>query len=61
MALIKTVSRHTLGLIMVCLSAILWSSAGFFVRMIDMNTWVMVAWRSLFAFLSLILLFAWGR
>jgi len=60
MPLIKTVSRHTLGLIMVCLSAILWSSAGFFVRMIDMNTWAMVAWRSLFAFLSLILLLAWG-
>lgn len=56
----KTFSRHTLGLIMVCLSAILWSSAGFFVRMLDMNTWAMVAWRSLFAFLSLIFLLAWG-
>lgn len=60
MSLIKAISRHTLGLIMVCLSAMLWSSAGFFVRMLDMNTWAMVAWRSLFAFLSLILLLAWG-
>ncbi|WP_309546328.1 DMT family transporter [Pantoea ananatis] len=56
----KNVSRHTLGLIMVCLSAILWSSAGFFVRMLDMNTWAMVAWRSLFAFMSLTVLLAWS-
>lgn len=60
MPLFKTVSRHVRGLMMVCLSAILWSSAGFFVRMLDMNTWAMVAWRSLFAFVSLILLLAWG-
>lgn len=60
MPLIKTASRHTAGLIMVCLSAIMWSSAGFFVRMLDMNPWAMVAWRSLFAFLSLVLLLAWG-
>lgn len=53
---VKTASRHALGLIMVFLSAIMWSSAGFFVRMLDMNTWAMVAWRSLFAFLSLVLL-----
>lgn len=60
MPLIKIASRHTPGLIMVCLSAIMWSSAGFFVRMLDMNTWAMVAWRSLFAFLSLVLLLTWG-
>ncbi|KGT87758.1 permease [Enterobacter cancerogenus] len=56
----KRVSRQTLGLIMVCLSAILWSSAGLFVRMLDMNTWAIVAWRSLFAFMSLTVLLAWG-
>ncbi|MGX9311925.1 DMT family transporter [Pantoea ananatis] len=56
----RNVSRNTLGLIMVCLSAILWSSAGFFVRMLDMNTWAMVAWRSLFAFMSLTVLLAWS-
>ncbi|MDK2632205.1 DMT family transporter [Pantoea stewartii subsp. indologenes] len=60
MSLFKTASRHSLGISMVCLSAVMWSSAGFFVRMLDMNTWAMVAWRSLFAFLSLVLLLALG-
>ncbi|WBV23243.1 DMT family transporter [Pantoea piersonii] len=60
MPLFNTASRHALGLTMVFLSAIMWSSAGVFVRMLDMNTWAMVAWRSLFAFLSLTLLLACG-
>lgn len=54
----KAVTQRASGLVMVLLSAILWSTAGIFVRQLDMNTWAMVAWRSLFAFVSLGLLLA---
>ncbi len=56
----KAVGQHASGLTMVLSSAVLWSTAGIFVRQLDMNTWAMVAWRSLFAFLSLSLLLAVG-
>ena len=45
-------SRRT-GIILVAVSAILWSTAGLFVRMADLDTWTIVAWRSLFSFLTL--------
>ena len=41
------------GLFLVALSAILWSTAGLFVRMADLDTWTIVAWRSVFSFLTL--------
>jgi len=56
----KAATQHASGLIMVFSSAVLWSTAGIFVRQLDMNTWAMVAWRSLFAFLSLGLLLTAG-
>lgn len=37
------------GFILVALSAVLWSTAGMFVRMADLDTWTIIAWRSLFA------------
>jgi len=45
-------TRHR-GLMMVTLAAILWSTAGLFVRLIDLDVWTTLAWRSLFAALSL--------
>ena len=41
------------GIGLVALSAVLWSTAGLFVRMANVDTWTMVAWRSAFAFLVL--------
>ena len=41
------------GIILVAISAVLWSTAGLFVRMADLDTWTIVAWRSGFAFLTL--------
>ena len=41
------------GIILVVLSAVLWSTAGLFVRMADLDTWTIVAWRSVFSFLTL--------
>lgn len=41
------------GIYLVAASAVLWSTAGLFVRMADMDMWSMVAWRSAFTFLAL--------
>jgi drug/metabolite transporter (DMT)-like permease len=45
-------TRH-IGLVVVLVSTVLWSTAGLFVRMADLDTWSIVAWRSIFAFLTL--------
>jgi drug/metabolite transporter (DMT)-like permease len=41
------------GILLVLASAILWSTAGVFVRMAELDIWSIVAWRSLFAALAL--------
>jgi len=45
------------GLALVTIAAILWSTAGLFVRVLDLDVWTILVWRSLFAALSLGLLF----
>jgi drug/metabolite transporter (DMT)-like permease len=42
-----------IGIYLVIASAVLWSTAGLFVRMADMDLWSMVAWRSAFSFITL--------
>lgn len=44
--------RHA-GLAIVLVSTVLWSTAGLFVRMADLDTWSILLWRSLFACLTL--------
>lgn len=46
-------TARRLGIQLVLASAVLWSTAGLFVRMADMDLWSMVGWRSIFAFLVL--------
>ncbi len=46
-------SGRLAGVIMVIASAILWSTAGLFVRMADLDTWSIVFWRSGFSFATL--------
>ncbi|MDE1158169.1 MAG: DMT family transporter [Neorhizobium sp.] len=41
------------GIYLVIASAVLWSTAGLFVRMADMDVWSMAGWRSGFSFLTL--------
>lgn len=41
------------GIILIAISAVLWSTAGLFVRMADLDTWTIVTWRSVFSFLTL--------
>ncbi|NSZ77095.1 DMT family transporter [Agrobacterium tumefaciens] len=42
-----------IGIYMVIASAVMWSTAGLFVRMADMDVWSMVAWRSGFSVITL--------
>ncbi len=52
------------GIALVAGSAVLWSTAGLFVRMADLDTWSLVAWRSVFSFVTLgtvVLIQARGR
>lgn len=42
-----------LGILLVLASAVMWSTAGLFVRMADLDVWSMVGWRSLFSALVL--------
>jgi len=44
---------HAYGMMLVATAAILWSTAGLFVRLLDLDVWTMLAWRSVFAALSL--------
>ena len=53
-------SKRVLGIALVALGSVFWSTAGLFVRLLDMDIWTMMVWRSLFAALSLGLIFV-GR
>lgn len=46
-------ASRTYGLVLVTMSAVLWSTAGPFVRMANLESWTLIGWRSLFAFLTL--------
>lgn len=46
------------GMALVAAAAVLWSTAGLFVRLLDLDVWTVLAWRSLFAALSLATVFA---
>lgn len=41
------------GFAMVLIGTVLWSTAGFFVRLAEMDSWSIVLWRSLFAAIAL--------
>jgi drug/metabolite transporter (DMT)-like permease len=47
-------ASRTYGLLLVTLSAVLWSTAGPFIRMANLESWTLIGWRSLFAFLTLV-------
>jgi drug/metabolite transporter (DMT)-like permease len=41
--------RHTQGILLILLSAVAYSSAGYFTRLIHLDAWTMLFWRGLFA------------
>ena len=52
--MIRAMSRHAQGLLLITLSAIAFSSAGFFTRLIRLDVWTMLFWRGLFAGLMIL-------
>ena len=47
------VGSRSYGAALVAAAAVLWSTGGLFVRALDLDLWTMLAWRALFAALSL--------
>jgi drug/metabolite transporter (DMT)-like permease len=47
-------ASRTYGILLVTMSAMLWSTAGPFVRLANLESWTLIGWRSLFAFLTLL-------
>jgi drug/metabolite transporter (DMT)-like permease len=47
-------ASRTYGILLVTMSAILWSTAGPFVRMANLESWTLIGWRSLFSFVTLL-------
>ena len=45
---VNSPTQHRLGLVLVTLSALAWSMAGYFTRLIHLDSWTMIAWRGLF-------------
>jgi drug/metabolite transporter (DMT)-like permease len=48
-------SRHRLGFTLVTASAVAWSTAGLFTRLIPSDSWTLLAWRGIFGALGLAL------
>jgi drug/metabolite transporter (DMT)-like permease len=47
-------ASRTYGILLVTISAILWSTAGPLVRMANLESWTLIGWRSIFSFLTLL-------
>jgi drug/metabolite transporter (DMT)-like permease len=48
-------SEYRLGLVLVTASAMAWSTAGFFTRLISLDSWTMLAWRGIFGAIGIAL------
>ena len=48
------VRAHRVGVILVTTAALIWSTAGFFTRLISADTWTLLFWRSVFGALFLL-------
>jgi drug/metabolite transporter (DMT)-like permease len=54
-----TMASRTYGILLVTMSAMLWSTAGPFVRMANLDSWTLIGWRSLFSFVTLLVFAAY--
>ncbi len=54
---------HRLGVVLVAGSAVAYSTAGFFTRLIPLDVWTLLFWRGLFAggFMLLLMIWRWQR
>lgn len=57
------VGEYRAGLLLVTASAVAWSTAGFFTRLIPLDSWTMLAWRGIFGALgiAIVILASEGR
>ena len=56
-----TTDRRLFGLLLVGGATALWSTAGIFVRLVDLDVWTILGWRSLFAVLALLVIVVMKR
>jgi drug/metabolite transporter (DMT)-like permease len=49
------------GYLMVFWAAVFWSTGGFFVRLIPLDAWTLLGWRSLFGVLAIVLFVIWRQ
>lgn len=49
-------AEHLKGVVLVTMAAVVWSSAGIFMRLLALDLWTMQAWRSVFGALSMLVL-----
>ena len=50
--------RYRFGIFLVSTSAVFWSTAGYFTRLIDVDVWTMLFWRGLFGGLGVLVFIA---
>ena len=53
---VETTSRRGMGIALVATGAVLWSTAGVIIRLVDLDIWTVLMWRSLFGALVLVLI-----
>ena len=54
--------HHGLGILLIVISTVAWSSGGLFVRLLPFDAWTIIVWRGVFAtgFIGLFVLFKYG-
>jgi drug/metabolite transporter (DMT)-like permease len=55
---VNQAAQYRLGLLLVTASAIAWSTAGYFTRLVPLDSWTLLFWRGLFAASGLLLYMA---
>jgi drug/metabolite transporter (DMT)-like permease len=50
---VRSLTKRQHGIALVAISAVLWSTAGLFVRVANLDTWTILAWRSIFSAVTL--------
>jgi hypothetical protein len=49
-------SSRSFGILLVSIATIMWRSAGLFVRLLDLDAWTVLGWRSFFGGATLLLI-----
>jgi len=52
-------ASYRLGVLLLVVAAVAWSTGGFFTRLIGLDTWTMLVWRGLFGAIGMLPFLAW--